>query len=165
MMKQDIKEKEKKLIEMTTNFCSKELNEEYSNLCQDLIRKMGRKKEIPFKRGQLDIWAASIVYAIGSVNFLFDKSFEPYMAAKQISKIFGTKNSTVSNKARKIRKMFDMVPFDPEFSTQNMKDSNPINDLVMVDGYIVHISVLPEDLQQKVRSARANGKDIEFYTE
>jgi len=87
------------------------------------------------------------------------------MAAKQISKIFGTKNSTVSNKARKIRKMFDMVSFDPEFSTQNMKDSDPMNDIVMVDGYIVHIGVLPEDLQQKVRSARANGKDIEFYTE
>jgi hypothetical protein len=31
-----------------------------------------------FNRGQSGIWGAAIVWAVGSVNFLGDKSFEPY---------------------------------------------------------------------------------------
>ena len=46
---------------------------------------MGRKREVPFKRGKLEIWAAAVVQAIGSINFLFDKSFEPYITSKQIN--------------------------------------------------------------------------------
>ncbi len=125
---------------------------------------MGRKHEVPFKRGRLDIWAASAVYAIGSINFLFDQSFEPYMSAGQINDAFGTNQSTVSSKARKIKKMFDMGYFDPEFSTQNMQQSNPLDKMVMVDGFIVPLESLPEEEQEMVRKARAERKDIEFTT-
>lgn len=44
------------------------------------MMKLGRKREVPFQRGKIEIWAAAVVYAIGSPNFLFDKSFEPYMS-------------------------------------------------------------------------------------
>ncbi|MBA7561867.1 hypothetical protein ES708_03513 [subsurface metagenome] len=54
------------------------------------------------RRNERD-WVAAVVYAIGSINFLFDKSFEPYTTDEQISEYFGTKNSTVSNKARQIQ--------------------------------------------------------------
>jgi hypothetical protein len=36
--------------------------------------------------------------------------------------------------------------------------------MVMVDGFIVPIGTLPDDLQQMVRDARASGEDIEFHT-
>ncbi len=107
MDKKEIK-REKKLLELTRTFCSEKLNDDYFQLCEKLVKKMGRKQEIPFKRGRLEIWAAAIIYAIGSINFLFDKSFEPYMTAQQISDYFGTKNSTVS-KARQIRNMFNLT--------------------------------------------------------
>lgn len=84
---------------MTGMFCSQKLDDDYFQLSEKLIKKMGRKRDVPFKRGKLEIWAA-IVYCIGSINFLFDKSFEPYITAQEISDYFGTKNSTVSNKAR-----------------------------------------------------------------
>ena len=140
------------------------MDEDYYLLCEKLIKKLGRKRDVPFQRGKLEIWAAAVVYAIGSINFLFDKSFEPYVTADQINDYFGTKNSTVSNKAREIKDMLNLWHFDSEFSTQRMADSNPFNNLVMVDGPIVPMDTLPEDLQQMVRDARARGEDIEFQT-
>jgi len=164
MTKEEIKNREKQLLELTGAFCAQELDDDYYQLCEKLIKKLGRKRDVPFKSGKIEIWAASVVYTIGSINFLFDKSFEPYMTAEQISEYFGTKNSTVSNKARQIKDIFDMWHFSPEFSTQHMTESNPFNDMVMVDGFIVPLSSIPEDLQEKVKKERAEGKDIEFTT-
>ncbi|MCF6347992.1 MAG: DUF6398 domain-containing protein [Flavobacteriaceae bacterium] len=165
MDKKEIKERENKLLELTGIFCSQKLDDDYFQLCEKLIKKMGRKREVPFKRGKLEIWVAAVIYTIGSINFLFDKSFEPYMTAQQISDYFGTKNSTVSNKARQIREMFDLTMFDNEFATEHMNETNPFNDLVMVDGLIVPLSSIPENLQELVRKERAEGRDIEFTTE
>ncbi len=120
---------------------------------------------MPFKSGKIEIWAAAIIHAIGSINFLFDKSFEPYLTAEQISEYFGTKKATVSNKARQIKDMFKMGYYDPDFSTQHMTEGNPYDEMVMVNGFIVPLSSIPEDLQGLVKKERAAGRDIEFTTE
>ncbi len=165
MDKKEIKERENKLLEMTGMFCSQKLDDDYSQLSEKLIKKMGRKRDVPFKRGKLEIWAAAVIYTIGSINFLFDKSFKPYITAQEISDYFGTKNSTVSNKAGQIRKMFGLTMFDNEFATEHVNETNPFNDLVMVDGLIVPLSSIPENLQELVKKERAEGRDIEFTTE
>jgi hypothetical protein len=165
MTKEEIKNKEKKLLELTGSFCDQNLDDDYYQLCQKLVLKLGRKRDVPFKRGKIEIWAAAIIHAIGSINFLFDKSFEPYVTAEQISEYFGTKKSTVSNKARQIKDMFKMGYYDSDFSTQNMTENNPFNDMVMVNGLIVPLSSIPEALQEMVRKERAEGRDIEFTTQ
>lgn len=165
MTKEEIKVKEKELVELTNAFCIQELDEEYSMLCEKLILKMGRKREVPFKRGKIEIWAAAVVHALGSINFLFDRSSEPYLSADDICDYFGTKKSTVSSKARQIREMFKMAYFDPEFSTAKRKKNDPFKDLVMVDGLIVPIWMIPEHLQELVRKERAAGRDVEFTSE
>ncbi|WP_373496023.1 DUF6398 domain-containing protein [Aquiflexum sp.] len=164
MTKQEIKQREAELLEMTGAFCRQNLNEDYLQLCEKLIKKLGRKRDVPFQRGKPEIWAAAVIHAIGSINFLFDKSFEPYLTAEQISGHFGTKNSTVSSKAREIKDLFGMWYYSPEFSTQRMTESNPFNQMVKVDGFIVPIHSLPEDAQQMVKEARAKGGDLEFKT-
>lgn len=165
MTNEEIKYIEKQLLELTGSFCTQNLDEDYYQLCEKLISRLGKKKDVPFKRGKIEIWAAAVIHAIGSINFLFDKEFEPYITADQISEHFGTKKSTVSNKARQIRDMFNMEYFDSDFSTQQMAENNPFNKLVMVDGFIVPLSSIPEDLQEMVKQARAEGRDIEFTTE
>jgi len=165
MTKEEIKNKEKKLLELTGSFCAQNLDNDYYQLCQKLVLKLGRKRDVPFKSGKIEIWAAAIIHAIGSINFLFDKSFEPYVTAEQISEYFGTKKSTVSNKARQIKDMFKMRYYDSDFSTQNMTENNPFNDMVMVNGLIVPLSSIPEDLQEMVKKERAEGRDIEFTTQ
>lgn len=165
MTKEEIKIKEKRLLELTNSFCKEKLNDDYYRLCEKLILKLGRKRDVPFKSGKLEIWAAAVVQAIGSINFLFDKSFEPYVTSTEISEYFGTKKSSVSNKAKQIKDMFKMGYYDTEFSTQHMIGENPFNDMVMVNEFIVPLSSIPIDLQEKVKEERAEGRDIEFTTE
>ncbi|NOR78038.1 MAG: hypothetical protein GQ523_06390 [Methanophagales archaeon] len=45
-------------------------------LCEKLIRKMSRKRNVPFLSGRMEIWAVAIIHALGSINFLFDTSKE-----------------------------------------------------------------------------------------
>jgi hypothetical protein len=165
MTKDEIKLKEKQLLELTGAFCAQNLDDEYYELCEKLIKKMGRKREVPFKRGRLEIWAAAVVQTIGSINFLFDKSFEPYISSKQLNDHFQTKTTTVSNKARIIKDMFDLWYYNPEFSTKMMEQNNPFNDIVIVDDLFVPIGSLPIEMQQMVRQARTEGKDITFTTQ
>ncbi len=137
MSKEEIKQIETKLLELTAGFCAQKLDDDYAQLCEKLILKMGRKREVPFQSGKVEIWAAAVINAVGSINFLFDKAFEPYTTPDQISEYFGTKKSSVASKAKLIKEMFKMSYYSSEFSTQHMNANNPFNKMTMVDGFIV----------------------------
>jgi hypothetical protein len=66
---------------------------------------------------------------------------------------------------REIKDMFDISHFRPEFSTQRMKDAKPLNEMVMLDGFIVPIKTLPDNLPHIVREARAKGDDRVYQTQ
>jgi len=93
-----VKQKKDILIEMTDGFADRYLDEEYKMLCRKLINKMSRKRQVPFLSGRSDIWAASVVYALGHINFLFDKKFEPYVSGTDLCDYFGTSQSTTSRR-------------------------------------------------------------------
>lgn len=115
------------LITMTNQFCTEYINEEYAELCKLMIEKLGRKRSVkPLASGRLNIWAAAVVYTIGTNNFLFDKSFQPYIPSSTIHEYFGTKQSTVSAKAAFIRQTLKLSQrFDPEFSTEHSLKNSP----------------------------------------
>ena len=62
------------ILEAITDFCQHYLDEEYLGLCIKMLEKLSRKRSVPFNSGQINSWAAGIIYAIGQVNFLFDKA-------------------------------------------------------------------------------------------
>jgi hypothetical protein len=62
------------IVKLTNAFCQEYLNDEYAALCRSLAAALARKRPSPLMRGQLEIWACAIVYALGTVNFLFDPS-------------------------------------------------------------------------------------------
>ncbi|KZX15452.1 DUF6398 domain-containing protein [Methanobrevibacter filiformis] len=119
MSKEEIKVKETQLIGMVESFAKEYINEEYAELSVNLVKKLGRKREVPFKRGKLDIWASGVIYALGQVNFLFDKSFKPHVTPDEICGYFNTKKSTVGDKARTIREMLKLDN-SKEFTTKHM---------------------------------------------
>lgn len=157
-------QKEQELLTLVSAFCKEKLNEEYNLLCSKMIKKLGRKRTVPFMTGRLEIWAASIVYTIGMLNFLFDKSFEPYISSNEIHEYFGTKSSTVSAKSRLLRDMLELSRFDDEFSTRHIIDNNPFNQFVLVNDIIVDLDSIPLEYQEMVKQARAKGEDISFRT-
>jgi hypothetical protein len=144
--------KTERLIEMTSGFCDRYLDDDYKQLCENLIRKMSRKRRVPFLSGRMEIWAAAVVYAIGSINFLFDKSFKPYVTAGDICNYFCTSQSTTSQKAKAIRDMFKLTYWDKEFSTSHVKQTSPFGNLVMVNGLIVDKRSLPVEIQKLIET-------------
>lgn len=160
-----LEQKKEQIIELASTFCDKKLNEEYRQLCIELIMTLGDMPAMPLLRGKEQIWAAAVVYTVGNLNFLFDKSSEPHIPSSDIFDHFETKNSTVSAKSRMICDMLDLHRLDNRFATQSMIAWNPLNTLVMVDDMIVPIESLPAEIQEMVRDARARGEDISFRTE
>lgn len=164
MNKQKIQERQQNILNQVREFCLKKLDEEYFELAERLTAKLGRKRDIPFVTGQIEVWAAAIIHALGTINFLFDKASDPYVSVDEINDFFKTNKSTTGNKSKLIRELLKLDRWDDEFSTKRMRDSNPYKNLVMVDGLIVPLDTLPEEYQEMVREARAEGKDISFNT-
>jgi hypothetical protein len=77
------------MIEITDRFCAEQLDAEYRELCRRLIARLARKRPSPLERGEPLIWAAGAVYELGSANFLFDRSCEPFMTGDQFAAALG----------------------------------------------------------------------------
>ncbi len=132
------------ILRMTSEFCLAHLDHEYSRLCEKLVLKLSRKRASPIVTGSTAIWAASVIYALGQINFLFDKSQKPHVNQVAIAEHFGTTVSTLGGKAKAIRAMFKLRYWDPEFSTGSVASRNPLAGMVMIDGMIVPISLLDQ---------------------
>jgi hypothetical protein len=120
-------------------YCDLKLDAEYKALSQKLIEKMSKKRPPMFLAGKIEVWAAAVVYALGQNNFLFDKSFQPYVAGMEICEYFGASKTTVAAKAKSISEAFKLNLFfgSDEFLTQRMKQNNPLNFLQMENDFIV----------------------------
>ena len=66
-------------------------------------------------------------------------------------------------KLKERTEMNRMTNFD--YMTDDRKNSHPLYNLVMVDGYFVPLNTLPEQYQQMVKEARDQGQDLEFWSE
>ena len=164
MDKQLIQERQKKNLDLVGEFCAKKLDDEYFELSERLVLKLCRKRNAPLATGQPQVWAAAIIHALGTINFLFDKSFDPYVSIDEINNFFATNKTTTGGKSKQIRDLLKLDRWDNEFSTKSTSSSNPYAKLVMVDGFIVPVDTLPEQYQIAVQQARAKGKDISFTT-
>src|SRR4051812_49232701 len=108
MDQQKIKEKQGAILILVRDFCAKELNEEYFELSEKLIAKLSKKKDVPFVSGKPEIWAAAVIHALGSINFLFDRASKPHKTVDEINAFFGTNKSTVTSKSKQIRDLLDL---------------------------------------------------------
>lgn len=138
--KEKIQKRQEEILELMQGFCAAKLDEEYSELAEKMLKKLGRKKHIPFETGKVEIWAAAIIHALGTINFLFDKSQTPHCKQRDIYAFFGTKESTVGNKSKEIRDMFKLRHWDDEFSTHDMLQNKPFDFLPIVKAIVARRS-------------------------
>jgi hypothetical protein len=69
--------------------CREHLNDEYAGLSRQWAAALAQKRPSPLARGKPEIWACAMVYALGTVNFLFDKSQSPHMGADELCALMG----------------------------------------------------------------------------
>ena len=136
------------IIELTDGVCEKYLNDEYAELAREITAVLSRKRPSPLLRGDRNIWACGIVYALGYVNFLFDSSQEPYLSAEQLCDVFGVNKRTGYNKSRVVRDTLKMSQFDPRWCLPSLMDENPLVWMIEVDGIAVDVRWVPREIQE-----------------
>ena len=112
------------ITQLTDDFCKEHLNDEYAQVCRKMTAKLARKRPSPLANGRVNTWAVGIVYAVGQVNFLFDKSQTPYMAASELAELFGVASSTAGNKAKTIRTALKISVMDADWTLPSRMDGN-----------------------------------------
>jgi hypothetical protein len=115
------------------------------------VARLARKRPSPLTRGDVRIWAAGAIYAVGQVNFLFDRTQTPHMTAKQLADALGVVQTTMANKAGIINRLLDVGIFEPDLTRAAMIEQHPMAWLVEVDGFIIGARTLPTELHDEAR--------------
>ncbi len=139
------------IFKLTDPFCAEHLDAEYGHLCRKLVAKLARKRPSPLVRGELRIWAGAVIYAVGSINFLFDHTQSPHLTGDQLSNLTGIPKSTLANKAKLIRDLLRVSPFEPELCRREMLERHPMAWMISVNGLIVDARKMPFEIQEEAR--------------
>jgi Domain of unknown function (DUF6398) len=139
------------ILAITDEVCGAHLDGEYGELCRVLVGRLARKRPSPLTRGDTRIWAAGAIYAVGRVNFLFDRSQQPHLSADQLAHHVGVVKTTMANKAVLIAKTLNLGIFEPDLTRLAMLEQHPLTWMVMVNGFIVDVRTLPPEIQDEAR--------------
>jgi hypothetical protein len=137
------------LVSRTGAVCREHLDDEYAQLCRRLAAALCRKRPSPVTRGRIDSWACGIAYAIGSVNFLSDKSQTPHATMAELCAFFGVSPSTGAAKAAELRRIFRMHPMDPAWCLPSKLDDNPLAWFITVNGFPIDARHAPREVQEE----------------
>jgi hypothetical protein len=135
------------ITKLTDDVCHAHLNDEYAQLSREVTAALSRKRPSPIASGSAKCWACGIVYALGFVNFLFDKNTEPYLNATQLCDAFHVSKSVGGTKSKQIKNSLDMYQMAPKWCLPSMVDQNPMAWMIMVDGFIVDARRASKELQ------------------
>ncbi len=132
----------------TDAFCAVHLNAEYAEMARRAAAALGRKRPCPLASGKAQTWACGILYALGQVNFLSDRSHQPSMPMAELCRRFGVGASSGGNKAKEVRDLLGFRMFDPSWTLPSLLAQNPMVWMIRVDGLIVDARHLPIGLQE-----------------
>jgi hypothetical protein len=76
-------------------FCDQYLSDELTGYVINLCHRLGRKRNVSITRGKPEILAASIIYVIARLNFLFDRENSNYITADIICEFFEKKRHSL----------------------------------------------------------------------
>jgi hypothetical protein len=139
------------MLSVTEEACGALLDDEYARLCTVLVGRLARKRPSPLSRGDTRIWAAGSIYALGRVNFLFDRSQQPHVSADQLAAQLGVAKTTMANKAALILRTLEIGVFEPELTRRSMLEQHPLAWLVEVNEFLVNARALPTEVQDEAR--------------
>ena len=136
------------IVALTDQVCRDHLDIEYRELAQLMAAALCRKRTTPITSGQPRTWACAIIYVLGQINFLSDRSMKPHMTMADVCAAFGVGQSTASAKARVIFETLKTYQLDPKWSLQRLLEANPMVWMVEVNGILVDLRQMPREVQE-----------------
>lgn len=146
-----VRDRAKDIMRRTNAFCAEHLDDEYAALCRKLVGALARKRPSPLLRGDLQIWAAAVIHAIGTVNFLFDPTQTLHLTAADLSQRIGVRKNTMSAKSRRICDLLRIGPFAPAYCRRALLADNPLVWVIQVNGFLVDARTMPPEIQEEAR--------------
>jgi hypothetical protein len=143
-----MQEKFQAIVEITDSFSRENLNDEYAQLIRYAVAAICRKRPSPMATGKANTWACGVTHAIGSVNFVFDKSQTPHIKTGELYKKIGVSESTGQAKSKAVRDMLGMYQMDPNWSLPSRLQSNPMAWMLSVNGMLVDVRRMPREVQE-----------------
>ena len=138
-----------RLTALTDAFCSEHLNEGYAELARSAIAALYRKRPSPLRSGRANGWACGVIYAIGQVNFLFDKDSDPYMPSAELCAHFNIAAGTGGSKAKQVRKAVGIQQYGFQWALPETIDRvGSLFWLIEYDGLAVDARELSRDVQE-----------------
>ncbi|MBM4345782.1 MAG: hypothetical protein FJ100_20615 [Deltaproteobacteria bacterium] len=136
------------MIAITDEVCRRHLNDEYAELARAALAALCRKRPSPLASGHKQVWCCAVVYALGQVNFLSDKASSPTMTMAELCAAFDVGASTASAKAKIVRQVLGMHPFEPNWTLPSQLGDNPLVWLLEVNGLVVDVRHMPREVQE-----------------
>ena len=137
------------IIKLTDTFCNENLNEEYAQFARYAIAALCRKRPSPLSKGKAKTWACGVIHAIGTVNFLFDKSQLIHISASELYKKFDIAQSTGQSKSKIIRDLLEIHQMDHNWILPSKLKDNPMIWMLSINGLIMDIRDLPIEVQEQ----------------
>jgi hypothetical protein len=138
------------IISITDEVCREHLTDEYAALARKMAAALARKRPSPLATGRERTWACSILYALGRVNFLHDKSQTPHMRMDELCKRCGVSQGSASAKARIIHDKLELMQLHPDWTLPSRLADNPLAWMLMVNGIPVDARWMPREFQEEV---------------
>jgi len=136
------------IVAITDVFCRDHLDDDYRTLAQHMTATLCRMRTSPVTLGKPRTWACGIIYLLGKINFLSDRSTQPYMTMADLCTAFGVGQSTASAKARAISQALKTHQLDPKWTLPSLLDANPLVWSAQVNGILVDLRQMPREVQE-----------------
>ena len=137
--------------ELINNFCNEVLkSQEYAEICLKILSQLEEHPDKPLIRGKENIWAASIVHAVGSINFLFYSTSEPNISLTEFNQQFDTNPKTIQNKSILIQDLLQLSTYNTKYLIKKGQHENPIDKIkeVIIKKFGVSEAEVEEILKQ-----------------
>lgn len=138
-----------RLTVIIESVCGEHLNEEYAELARQAAAALARNRPSPLLSGKPESWACGIVYALGQINFLSDKSQTPHIRLEDLCHLFGVSPATGAAKAKVVRDSLKMHHLDWHWMLPSRREENSMAWMISVNGLICDARSLPREIQEE----------------
>jgi len=138
MGKEEYKTTADEIWEYIRTFCAEHLDSELAEKSRELLKCVQKNRCLNIFKGDVQGWAASILYVIARFNFLFDSEQPHHIKPASISEYFSRNHESVAHKADKIEKECKIILGDRRYSVE--KVLSELKFFKTPSGFVIHNS-------------------------
>ncbi len=149
----DLKKTVLKLFRRTDRFCGQYLagDPEYARLFRRAVVKLARKRPSPLQEGRLNDWIGGIIWAIGSINCLFDSREKIHISRAEICLQLDVPVNVLEKKAHYLELTLKIDPFEAEWLRKDLIQRSSYFWQVEVGGKTVNAQYQPPEVYDRFR--------------